>query len=69
MICYSCGAYFKPNKDDYPKKYCCSSCTDAEVSLPELEEDVEIELGLMVNPSGRVRAMIYDDRTDEDFSI
>lgn len=69
MICYSCGAYFKPNKDDYPKKYCCASCTDAEVTLPELEEDVEIELGIMVNPSGRVRAMIYDDRTDEDFSI
>lgn len=37
--------------------------------MPGLEEDVEIELGLMVNPSGRVRAMIYDDRTDEDFSI
>lgn len=69
MICYSCGAYFKPNKDDYPKKHYCASCTDAEVALPELEEDVEIELGIMVNPSGRVRAMIYDDRTDEDFSI
>jgi hypothetical protein len=69
MICYSCGAYFKPNKDDYPKKHCCSICTDAEAALPGLEEDIEIELGIMVNPSGRVRAMIYDDRSDEDFSI
>lgn len=69
MICYSCGAYFKPNKDVYPKRNCCDACTDAEVHFPEIEEDAEVEVRLLRNPSGRVRAMIYDDRTDEDFSI
>lgn len=69
MICYSCGAYFKQPKHEYVKRNCCVSCTDSELHLPAIEDDVELELGLMVNPSGKVRAMIYDDRTDEDFSI
>jgi len=58
MICLSCGCYFK--KTSYNKGSYCEDCSDA--SPIDLDSEAELEVNLLVNPSGKVQAFIPDDR-------
>ena len=58
MLCLSCGCYFK--KSAYNKTSYCEYCSDA--SPVELDSEAEVEVNLLVNPTGRVQAFIQEDK-------
>lgn len=67
MICLSCGEYFKKNKFANPtsKNTLCEDCDGSNNLNDEIDEELSIDIQRMVNPSGRVKPIIYDD-TDGD---
>lgn len=64
MHCLSCNQYFKPSM--FASSNICEDCDGLVDDLSYLEDDREVELGILCNPSGRTKAMIEEDR-DEGF--
>jgi glutaredoxin len=63
MRCLSCSSYFRHTA--YNQSSFCEYCLDAEDLIKkEKESDVDLEIELLVNPSGRRQAVIYEDRND-----
>jgi Zn finger protein HypA/HybF involved in hydrogenase expression len=57
--CICCGDYFKPNK--FHSGLECPSC---ESVLPEpLDDELQVEVNILQNRSGRVRP-VFDDEID-----
>lgn len=54
MQCIFCNSYFKQSK--FNNTNVCEDCNGNESSV--LDEDVELELQMLKNPSGKVQAKI-----------
>lgn len=57
MKCISCGAYFKQNAFNRTNE--CDDCSSSVLGT-DIDEDLELELDLLRNPSGKVRPVFYD---------
>ena len=66
MHCISCQQYFKPSM--FTNSNMCEDCDGLVEDLSYLEDDKELEMNILVNPSGRTRAHIEEDR-DESFGF
>lgn len=60
MNCVSCGQYFKPTA--FTNQGMCDDCDGVVDNYDMIDEELGVELSLLTNPSGRVRAQIVDDR-------
>lgn len=60
MKCVICGNYFKQHAFNRTNE--CDDCVD--FVLPEIDAETEVDLELMKNPSGKTRAVFYEDRDD-----
>ena len=60
MKCIICGSYFKQHTFNRTNE--CDDCVD--LVLPEIDAETEIDVELMRNPSGKTRAVFYEDRDD-----
>ena len=56
--CVICGNYFKQHAFNRTNE--CDDCVD--LVLPEIDAETEVDLELMKNPSGKTRAVFYEDR-------
>lgn len=65
MKCVICGNYFKQHAFNRTNE--CDDCVD--LVLPEIDPETEIDLELMKNPSGKTRAVFYEDRDDPEMDI
>lgn len=60
MKCIICGNYFKQYSFNRTNE--CDNCVD--MLLPVIDAETEVDLELMKNPTGRTRAVFYEDRDD-----
>lgn len=58
MKCVICGNYFKQTAFNQTNE--CDECVD--IVLPEIDAETEVDVELMLNPSGKTRAVFYEDR-------
>lgn len=58
--CFSCGAKFR--QTEYNTSGKCDECFDADTYYID---DAQVELDLLVNPSGRTKAVFYDDEPEQ----
>lgn len=61
LKCYSCGTKFK--QSEYNTSGKCNDCYDDDFLY--LDDD-KIDVDLLVNPTGKTKAVFYDDYPDED---
>lgn len=57
MKCIICDNYFK--KHAFNQSNECDACID--IILPEIDPETEIDVVIMLNPSGRTPAVFYED--------
>lgn len=64
--CICCGSYFKPTKFSSGIE-----CPDCESVIPEpLDDEIQVEVGILQNRSGRIRPVFSDDRDwDDSFGL
>ena len=62
MICKSCGEHFF--KDVYTRNQQCFNCLDI-ILDEDSDSDADTEIGLLLNPSGKVKACITDYEDDD----
>lgn len=60
MKCIVCNQYFKQTA--FNQGYECEECTS--VVLDEVDQETEIDVGLLLNPNGRTQAQIHYDWDD-----
>jgi hypothetical protein len=63
MKCLSCGSYFKPSKFSGSVVFC-EHCDAADQNYDILDEELNVELGVLFNPTGKTQACISEDRED-----
>lgn len=61
--CIICGTYFK--KTIFNNTSMCDECV---TPLPEEDSEMELEVELLRNPSGKVKPVMYDDNDVDSFS-
>lgn len=61
MKCIICGSYYKKHAFNQTNE--CDNCVD--FLLPEIDPETEVDLEIMLNPSGKTAPVFYEDR-DED---
>ena len=61
-ICVSCGDYFRTNAW-HNNKLECQNCVFTLPSM-EIDDDVDVEVNHLLNPTGKTQAVFYDDRDD-----
>lgn len=64
MRCLTCGEFFKPSPFNNGPE--CDDCTDV---LSALQSDIELEVELLTNKSGRTRAVFYEDREEDSHGL
>lgn len=62
MKCMICNKYLKPSRS----QVICLACDTAIDNIADCEDDIQVELALLKNPSGRVKAKIEDDNDYND---
>lgn len=60
--CISCGTRYQLTKYNQTSK--CEDCIDADLYFDNKDYDVDVEL--LVNPTGKTKPVFYDDRDYED---
>ena len=63
MICMSCGQHFFKSQFDDGKN--CFNCMDVILE----DEDFDLEVNTLLNPSGKVKARITEDYEDDSFGF
>ena len=62
-ICACCGSYYK--KSSFLHGEFCSDCDGIVDNYDILDEEVNLEINNLLNPSGKIRPVIYEDRKDD----
>lgn len=63
MNCIACGIYFKPSIYSATDLCLCDDCYSAQDHLGFIAMDeISVEMNHILNPTGKVKAMIYEDR-------
>ena len=61
MICLACNSYFKNSY--FNNSYYCENCEDFAIE-DICDQETEVDISMLTNPTGKVRASINDDRED-----
>jgi len=61
MKCASCGSYFKQSK--FNKSMFCEQCLD--FANDTYDKELEDDIAQVLNPSGRTKAVFYDDYAND----
>ena len=61
--CIICGTYFKRTIFNNT-----STCEDCVAPVVDEDEEMNVELSLLTNPSGKVQVVRYDDNDVDSFS-
>jgi hypothetical protein len=70
MKCLICGSYFKQNA--FNRSMECEDCVAVSFdSFEDLDPEMQVEVNILTNPSGKKQPMIYEDRDNDtdSFSI
>ena len=65
MKCIICNTYFKQHAFNRTNE--CDDCTD--MLFPVIDQETEIDVELMKNPSGKTRPVFYEDRDDPESDL
>jgi len=57
MKCLTCGDYFRTSQWNNSKE--CENCTDNQ-KVQEYDSEDQVEVDILMNPSGVTRAVFYD---------
>ena len=59
MKCVTCGSYFRQHS--FNRTLECDDCVSV-VYEDDLDSEMQVEMSILTNPSGKVQPMIYEDR-------
>jgi len=62
-ICACCGSYYK--KSSFLQGEFCSDCDGIVDNYDILDEEANLEINNLLNPSGKIRPVFYEDRKDD----
>jgi hypothetical protein len=62
MKCIICGNYFKKHAFNQTNE--CDDCVHC--VLPEMDSETEVDVGMILNPSGKTPAVFYQDGYESD---
>lgn len=63
MKCVTCGSYFKQHS--FNRSLECDDCVAVSYDFDDLDSEMQVEVNLLVNPTGKKQPVIYEDRDNE----